>query len=46
MFTFEVTGENAPPDGTISTATFTPDTVTFEYWDTDGLGTFTREGTS
>lgn len=45
VFTFEVTGENAP-DGTISTATFTPDTVTFEYWDTDGLGTFTREGTS
>ncbi|WP_420749445.1 serine hydrolase [Rhodococcus sp. O3] len=45
VFTFEVTGENAP-DGTISTATFTPDAVTFEYWNTYGMGTFTRQGAS
>lgn len=45
VFTFELTGENAP-DGTISTVTFTPEAVTFEYWNPDGLGTFTRQGPS
>ena len=40
-FTFTLQGENAPP-GTISKATFTPKTLTLEYFDTDKLGTFTR----
>lgn len=40
-FTFELTGENAP-DGTISQATFSGNTVTLEYFDTDGLGRFTK----
>lgn len=44
-FTFPVSGpilgENAPP-GTISKATFSANTVTCEYYNADGLGTFTR----
>jgi hypothetical protein len=40
-FTFELTGENAP-DGTVSQATFSGNTVTLEYFDTDGLGRFTK----
>lgn len=41
VFTFPLSNENAP-DGTISKAVFTPDDVTFEYWDTNGLGTFRK----
>lgn len=41
VFTFEPDGENAPA-GTISKATFTADTVVLEFFDADGLGTFTR----
>ncbi|MDV3129842.1 serine hydrolase [Mycobacterium sp. 21AC1] len=40
-FTFSFVTENAPP-GTISKATFAGDTLTLEYYDTDGMGTFTR----
>ncbi|MBH0780146.1 serine hydrolase [Nocardia bovistercoris] len=40
-FTFTLSGENAPP-GTISQARFTDDTVTLEYFDEEGLGTFRR----
>ncbi|QNG17997.1 serine hydrolase [Rhodococcus triatomae] len=40
-FTFEIASENAPP-GTISRADFSPTTVTLEYFDADGAGTFTR----
>jgi hypothetical protein len=41
VFTFPLSNENAP-DGTMSKAVFTPDDVTFEYWDTNGLGTFRK----
>lgn len=41
VFTFTLLNENAP-DGSISKATFTPDDVTFEYWDDAGPGTFRR----
>ncbi|MFD0364458.1 serine hydrolase [Nocardia sp. GCM10030253] len=41
IFTFELSDENAPP-GTISKASFTADTLTLEYFDEDGLGTFKR----
>lgn len=44
VFTFPLSNENAP-DGTISKATFTPDDVTFEYWDTNSLGTFRKGDT-
>ncbi|MEV6429623.1 serine hydrolase [Nocardia sp. NPDC051463] len=40
-FVFTLSDENAPP-GTISTAKFTADTLTLEYFDEDGLGTFER----
>ncbi len=40
-FTFTLQGENAPP-GTISAATFSPNSLTLEYFDQDKLGTFTR----
>lgn len=40
-FTFELQNENAPV-GTISKATFTPDTMTLEYYDRDNLGIFFR----
>nr|WP_245819750.1 serine hydrolase [Rhodococcus yunnanensis] len=40
-FTFDVTGENAP-DGTVSEATFSGNTVTLEYYDENGLGRFTK----
>ena len=41
VFTFSFVSENAPP-GTISKATFDGDTLTLEYFDQDGKGTFTR----
>ncbi len=41
VFTFTLSGENAPP-GTISKATFAGNTLTLEYYDDDKLGTFTR----
>lgn len=41
VFAFELTNENAPP-GSISTATFDGDRLTLEYFDADGMGTFTR----
>lgn len=44
VFTFPLSNENAP-GGTLSKATFTPDDVTFEYWDTNGLGTFRKGDT-
>lgn len=40
-FTFSFVTENAPP-GTISAATFAGGTLTLEYFDTDGMGTFTK----
>jgi CubicO group peptidase (beta-lactamase class C family) len=40
-FTFELSNENAPP-GTVSKATFAGDTLTLEYFDSDGIGRFTR----
>ncbi|MBY0443058.1 MAG: serine hydrolase [Mycobacteriaceae bacterium] len=44
-FTFPVSNpalvENAPP-GTLSKATFTANSLTCEYFNTEGLGTFTR----
>ncbi|MBW0011779.1 serine hydrolase [Mycobacterium sp.] len=40
-FTFALTDENAPP-GTTSKATFSPNTLNLEYFDSDRLGTFTR----
>jgi hypothetical protein len=45
-FTMVPTGENAP-DGSISEVTFTvtgdtASAVTVEFWNHDGLGTFTR----
>ncbi|MGV9800127.1 serine hydrolase [Mycobacterium sp. NPDC003449] len=41
VFTFAFTTENAPP-GTISKATFAGGRLTLEYYDEDGMGTFTR----
>ena len=41
VFTFGLTGENAPP-GSVSRATFDGDRVTIEIFDADKLGTFTR----
>lgn len=41
VFTFTLDNENAAP-GTISKATFASDRVTLEYYDADGVGTFTR----
>lgn len=41
VFTFELVTENAPP-GTVSKASFDGDTLTLEYYDTFGKGTFTR----
>lgn len=40
-FTFEPRGDNVPP-GTLSTAVFTPDTVTLAYYDGERLGMFFR----
>ena len=40
-FTFVPTGENAP-DGSISQATFSGDTVTLEFFDKNGMGRFTK----
>lgn len=40
-FTFPVNSENAPT-GTVSKATFTGNTVTLEYFDSDGLGRFVK----
>lgn len=42
-FTFSFVSENAPP-GTVSKATFDGDKLTLEFFDEDGLGTFTRSG--
>lgn len=41
VFTFALTGENAPP-GSVSQATFDGDRVTLEILDADTLGTFSR----
>ncbi|MGV0993699.1 MAG: serine hydrolase [Mycobacterium sp.] len=41
VFTFGLTGENAPP-GSVSRATFDGDKLTLEVFDDDKLGTFTR----
>lgn len=41
VFVFRPTGENATT-GTISQATFDGDTLVLEYFDTHGLGSFTR----
>jgi CubicO group peptidase (beta-lactamase class C family) len=41
VFTFSFVTENAPP-GTISKATFDGDKLTLEYYDEDGMGTFSR----
>ncbi len=41
VFTFGFVSENAPP-GTISKAVFDGDTLTLEYFDAEGKGTFTR----
>jgi CubicO group peptidase (beta-lactamase class C family) len=40
-FTFKLDTENAPP-GSISKATFASRKLTLEYYDDDGMGTFTR----
>ncbi|MFE3542061.1 serine hydrolase [Nocardia sp. NPDC059177] len=40
-FAFEPSGENAPP-GSVSSATFTGGELTLNYFDENGLGTFTR----
>ncbi|MDR5741075.1 MULTISPECIES: serine hydrolase [unclassified Caballeronia] len=40
-FTFTLTNENAAP-GTISKVSFLSDQVTIEYYDAEGLGTFSR----
>ncbi|WP_278260911.1 serine hydrolase [Nocardia sp. AG03] len=42
-FAFEPSGENAPP-GSLSSVVFTGDTVTIDFFDEDGLGTFTEGG--
>lgn len=41
VFTFPLSGENAPP-GTVSKATFAGDRLVLEYYDSDKMGTFTR----
>lgn len=41
VFTFGLSDENAPP-GSVSAATFTGDSLRLEYFDADGMGTFTR----
>lgn len=41
VFTFALGSENAPP-GSVSAATFRGETLTLEYFDSDGMGTFTR----
>jgi len=41
VFTFSPGDENAPP-GSVSAARFTGDSLTLEYFDDDGMGTFTR----
>jgi CubicO group peptidase (beta-lactamase class C family) len=41
VFTFTLYNENAAP-GTISKASFLSDRVTLEYYDEEGMGTFTR----
>lgn len=41
VFTFRPASENAPP-GSVSAATFTGDALRLEYFDADGMGTFTR----
>ena len=41
VFTFGLSGENAPP-GSISTAAFDGNKVTLEYFDDNKMGTFTR----
>lgn len=41
VFTFRPASENAPPDS-VSKATFKDGQLTLEYFDEDGLGTFTR----
>lgn len=43
VFVFTPDGESAPA-GTISQATFAGDTVVLEFFDAEGLGTFTRSG--
>ncbi|TSE01984.1 serine hydrolase [Skermania sp. ID1734] len=40
-FTFRLNNENAP-EGTISKASFAGDSLTLEYYDTEGLGRFTK----
>ncbi|MEV0336835.1 serine hydrolase [Nocardia sp. NPDC050717] len=40
-FAFDLFGENAPP-GTVSSARFEGDRLVLNYFDEDGLGTFTR----
>lgn len=41
VFTFRPASENAPP-GSVSKATFKDGQLTLEYFDEDGMGTFTR----
>ncbi|MDT5328315.1 MAG: hypothetical protein QOF25_5467 [Mycobacterium sp.] len=41
VFTFSFVTENAPP-GTVSKATFDGDKLTLEYYDQDGMGSFTK----
>lgn len=41
VFTFAPGDENAPP-GSVSAARFDGDSLTLEYFDADGMGTFTR----
>ncbi|MFE3617976.1 DUF3471 domain-containing protein, partial [Streptomyces anulatus] len=40
-FAFDPSGENAPP-GSVSSARFADGTLTIDYFDENGLGTFTR----
>ncbi|MFD3748211.1 serine hydrolase [Nocardia sp. NPDC058633] len=42
-FAFEPSGENAPP-GSVSSVRFDDGTLTIDYFDENGLGTFTRGG--
>ena len=41
VFTFDIGSENAPP-GSVSAVTFGADTMKLEFFDADGMGTFTR----
>ncbi len=41
VFTFDLVSENAPP-GSISKATFDGERLTLEFFDSDGMGTFSR----